>query len=111
MSKLSENIRILRLLRGFSVRQIAQKIGCSPGSVLNWESGRISPPADAVEVLCNIYQIAPNQLLGWEPCPEIDNFQAEQKAALDELNKLKAEKFAMENRIKALNDLLSRSSK
>lgn len=100
MSTISENLKILRLIRGFSIRQVAQKIDRSPGSISNWETGKISPDVDSVEKLCNLYKISPNELLGWVPCKLIDNYMAARKDKIEAMEALIAQKAKLEEEIK-----------
>lgn len=38
-----EDIRNTRKLRGLSVEELAERIGCTPGAIRHWETGRYSP--------------------------------------------------------------------
>ena len=111
MSKLSENLRILRMLRGKSIRQIAQLTDRSPSTISNWERGKISPDADAIEKLCEILNVSPNQLLGWEESKEIQSFLIKQEQAYIELNHLQQQKAEIENKIKKYTEMISRNLK
>lgn len=110
MSKISENLKLIRLIRGYSVRQVAQKVERSPGTISNWENGKISPDVDTFAQLCELYNVPPNQILGWEACPDIDEFLYKQTAALKTLEELKAKKAKIDSEIKAINELLSRNA-
>ena len=46
MSKLSENIKNLRVLRGLSQKQLADMLERSPNTISNWEKGSVSPDVD-----------------------------------------------------------------
>lgn len=94
------------MIRGYSVRQIAQKVNRSPGTISNWESGKISPDLDTFAKLCEIYNISPNELTGWVECPEIMEFLDTQSKMLDELERLRAERNEIDNKIKAYTELL-----
>ena len=107
MSKLSENMRNMRLLRNFSIKEVASKIGCAPNTISNWEKGTISPNVDILQELCEIYKISPNQLFGWEPCKELDDFINEKKAVMVELEKLQKEKSDIDKRIREYTKLLN----
>lgn len=108
MGKLAENLKIARLMRGKSLRQVAQLIQISPSTLSNWEKGNVSPNADVIIDLCSVYKIPPNQLLGWEPCPEIEEFKKEYESDYQHLEMLEKEKAVLEARIKAYSDKLSR---
>jgi len=106
MSKISDNLRLIRIIRGYSVRQIAQMVGRSPGTISNWESGKISPDVDTFAKLCNIYNISPNELIGWVDCDEIMEFIESQSKMLNEIERLKAERTEIDNKIKSYIELL-----
>lgn len=88
MSKISENMKNMRILRGYSIKEVADQLGCSPNSLSNWEKGKISPPVDYVEDMCRIYNISANQLFGWEENPELLAFLNAKKEILMEIEKL-----------------------
>lgn len=111
MSKISENLRLIRIVRDFPLRQVAQIIDRSPGTLLNWETGKASPDAETLLKLCRTYRISPNELLGWEPCKELDDFRTKQEEALKLLEELKAERAVLDERMKFINDMLSRGNK
>ena len=109
MSRLSENIRNLRLLHGLSQRQLANEIERVPSTISNWERGSISPDGDSIEKLCVYFKITPNQLLGWEKCPELDRYIADMDVAIKEMEELQKKKSELETRIRAYQKLLSRT--
>lgn len=111
MSEFNENLKLIRMIRGLSVRQVAQKIGRSIGTISNWESGKISPPVDAIQQLCDIYDIPPNQLFGWENCPDIDAFKFEQQQTLEKLEVLKTQRSDIDKRIKEYTERLTKVSR
>ncbi len=88
MSKLSENMRILRVMSNLSQKTFAEKIGRSQNTVSNWESGKISPDVDSVEKMCEIFDISPNELFGWQPCIKIEQYLSEKKQIEQELKVL-----------------------
>lgn len=106
--KLHEILYYLRLMHNFSINQLAKMVGYSPNTLSNWERGDISPNADAVEKLCEIYEISPNQIFGWEKYEELENFLAERRQIIEDLNDLKKQKANIEKRIKAYTDKFSR---
>ena len=100
--KLNENMYYLRLMHQYSISHLAKLVGYSPNTLANWERGDISPNADAVEKLCEIYEISPNQIFGWEKCEDLESFLAERRQLIEDLNDLKKQKASIEKRIKAL---------
>ncbi len=100
MDKFVRNLKIIRLIRGMSVRQVAQKIDRTPGTISNWETGKIAPDVDSVAKLCKIYDISPNELLGWDDCQLIEDFLAEKKDQLETYDSLIEQKLRLEEEIK-----------
>lgn len=107
MSKLSENMKNMRLLRNLTIKEVASRIGCAPNTISNWEKGTISPNVDILQDLCGIYKISPNQLFGWEPCQELDDFIKEKRTIINELAKLQKEKADIEKRIRQYTKMLN----
>lgn len=101
MSELSENLRNMRLMRGYSIKEVASKIGCAPNTIANYEKGSISPNVDMLKELCNFYKISPNQVFGWEHCPELEDFINEKKAIMETLNDLNKQKADIEKKIRS----------
>ena len=100
MSKLPENIKNFRIIRGYSQKELADMLHKSPNVISNWERGINSPEVDLVETMCKIFQCSPNEIFGWEESQEL--------AVLEEFKNLQKEKNDIEKRIveyaKRLND-------
>lgn len=107
MSKISENLKILRLIKGYSVRQVAQKVDRSPGSISNWENGKVVPDIESVIKLCELYNVSLNQMVGREPCELIDNYISDKKNKLEAMEALIAQKLEIEEQIKKYKKDLS----
>ncbi len=105
---LSERLRNLRFMRGYSVNQVAKMVGKAPNTIINWESGKVSPDVDVVQELCKIYNVRPNEMFGWEPCLELDKFITEKQEILKKLEIAKREKVQIEAKIKQLEGALKR---
>jgi len=58
------NIKHFRLQKGLSQTQIAEKIGVSRQAISNWESGKTYPDLDNIVLLCKVYEITTDELLG-----------------------------------------------
>lgn len=99
MSKLSENMKYMRLMRGLSTSDVSNLLECAPNTLTNWEKGRISPPADAVENLCKLYNYSPSEIYGWDKVPEIEEFKRKQGATLAEIKELEKQKALLEKEI------------
>lgn len=107
MMSLSENMRYLRTIDNLSVREAAEKLGCAPSSLLNWESGRISPPADAVQKMCKLYDVSADEIFGWENCRKIEAYMAKNQEIIKEIQHLKDQKVMIERRLKVLTERLN----
>lgn len=108
MSKLPENIKNFRLMRGLSQKQLAEKLHRTPNVISNWEQGINSPDVDLLEVMCDIFDITPNQLYGWDPCPELEEYLRQHSDIAKEREELIKQKKEIEQRIKQYTQQLSR---
>lgn len=108
MSKLSDNIKNLRILRGLSQKQLADMIDRSPNTISNWEKGAVTPDADVLEPLCEIFKVNPNQLFGWEACKELEDFLVEKQGILLEMNTLQLQRAAIDANLRELQEKLNR---
>jgi len=61
---LNERIKQLRIERGFSQVELAQKLGVSKQSVSNWENDNIQPSIDMLLKLSHIFSVSTDFLLG-----------------------------------------------
>lgn len=91
MSKLPENIKNFRIIRGYSQKELADMLHKSPNVISNWERGINSPEVDLVETMCKIFKCSPNEIFGWE--------ESEELTILHEINKLQVEKTGIEKRL------------
>lgn len=81
MSRVNEFIKNFREFKGLTQQDLALQLGKSKNVVSNWERGDNSPNLDEVEKLCEIFGVTPNQLFGWDPCPEyIEYLHRKEKA-------------------------------
>ena len=63
MPVLSEKLRRLRQLFGYSQEYIAFNIGMTQPAYCKWESGQTQPPIKKLEDLANLYQLTLGDLL------------------------------------------------
>jgi len=63
MNELGKRVRNARETKKLLQADVAKKIGCSPGSVANWERGDIIPPIEMLSRLCDALEISPLDLL------------------------------------------------
>lgn len=106
MSKLSDNLKTLRMIYGYSVRQVAQKIDRSASSLSNWENEKQLPDTESLEKLCHVYKVTPNEILDWEPCRIIKEFQRFQAENIQKRNKLIEQRKALDEQIKEVERVM-----
>lgn len=107
MSQLSETIKNLRLMRGFSIRYVAEHLNYAPNTIANWEKGKSSPPADVLILMTDLFDVGPEQLFGSKPCPELDEFLNKKKPIMDEIEMLQKQKKDIEKRLRECTKLLN----
>ena len=101
-------LKMCRLMRGFTQQDIADKLNKTTNAISNWERGNTSPPVDDLVMLCNLYNITPNQFYGWDDCPELNDYIATHDDVLVQIERLKQEKNDIEKRIKAYSKMIDR---
>ncbi len=111
MSILSDNIRDFRIFRGLTQQELANKLHKAQNTIANWEKGQNSPDVDIVVDICNILDITPNQLYGWDKCPELEVFLKEQKITIEQMQDLIKQKENLENRINEYANQLKKRRK
>ncbi len=68
-----EHLKKARLDRGLEQKAAAQAIGCDPGTLLNWEKGRVAPDVRFWQAIL--------RFLGYDPRPEPKTFGGQLRAA------------------------------
>lgn len=63
---LSENLILLRTLKGFSQEEIAEKIGISRQAYAKWEKGETVPDVDKCNKLASIYNTTIDNMINAE---------------------------------------------
>lgn len=58
------NMRAERIRNGFTVREVAQKLGVHPNTIERWERGTAEPLASNIVAMANLYSCTPDYLLG-----------------------------------------------
>lgn len=110
MSTISDNLKYIRLIRGYTLTNVGKLLGKTPNTISNWENGKASPPIEDALQLCEIYGITIDQLVGFEPCPEIEDFIRDQKITLNALDELYRDKKDIEKKIQFFTAQLNRGS-
>jgi len=100
--RLNQNIKNFRGFKGMTQEELGARIGKSKNVISNWERGDNSPDIDSVEKICGALGVTPNQLFGWEPYPEYEEYvkimdekrmelailEQKRDEVIDEINKL-----------------------
>ena len=108
MSKLTDNIKDIRILRGLTQKELAKKIERAPSTLSNWEKGEASPDGDSIYRLCDALEVTPNLLFGYEKFFDLDEFVQSKDKVMNELKEINKQKAELENRLKAYTNYLSR---
>lgn len=104
-------IRMCRMMRGYTQQDIANQLQKSLNAVSSWELGKTSPSPDDMVRLCNILDITPNQLCGWDKNPELDKYISSHTATESDLIELRRQKKEIEQKIRIYNEILNRRPK
>ena len=108
MSKrLNMNIRNFRIFKGMTQEDLANRIGKSKNVISNWERGDNSPDIDCIEKICNIMGVTPNQLFGWEPYKEYEDYKQMIDEKKMELEILQHKKNQLQSEIDSLKDAIN----
>ena len=108
MSKrLNMNIRNFRIFKGLTQEDLANRIGKSKNVISNWERGDNSPDIDCIEKICNIMGVTPNQLFGWEPYKEYEDYKQMMDEKKMELEILQHKKNQLQSEIDSLKDAIN----
>lgn len=100
MSKLSDNIRYMRMMRGLSQKQFAEQLNKSPNAVSNWEKGTTNPDVELLEQICHLLHVTPNQIYGWDECKELDDYLATQQKLLHQYDDLMRQREELDVQIR-----------
>lgn len=69
MSAIGENIRRLRIERGLSQQQLADRTGKTRSAISQYESGKIVPRMGVIESIANILGVKKTDIIGEAPAP------------------------------------------
>lgn len=66
MNKLSENIKLMRLKKGYTQKELAEMLEVGQTTIANYEQGKRIPDADKIRKLGDIFNVSIDYLLGRE---------------------------------------------
>lgn len=104
------HLHMLRLMRGFTQQDVSNRLGKSVNAVSNWELGNTSPPVDDLIEICKMFDVTPNQMMGWDDCPELMDYIRKSKNAEQRIEELKKQRQELDREIKAYAELLNRKN-
>lgn len=95
-------IKMTRMMRGLTQQEVADRLHKTTNAVSNWENGNTSPPVEVLVELCEVLDVTPSQICGWE---EIEGFEEYcKKSVITEkrLSELEIQKREIEREIQML---------
>lgn len=98
-------IHALRIMRGYTQKDVADRLNKSTNAVSNWELGNTSPPIDDLVELCKMFDVTPNQICGWEECSDLTEFIQNSKNADQVLDVLIERRNTIDEEIKKYTKL------
>lgn len=66
MADIATQIKQFRLNAKMTQKELATRLGVSQNAVFNWENGRREPSAETVEKIALIFDVLPEQIMGWD---------------------------------------------
>lgn len=99
MNTIGENIKKFRTFRKITQVELGNALGRSKNVVSNWERGDNAPDLDTLEKICKILKVTPNQIFGWEPCPEYVRYEERLRMHVHKINELARQKDDIERKL------------
>lgn len=106
MDVISDNIRYIRMMRGLSQKELGDRVNKSANAVSNWEKGTTSPDVETLDKVCKVLHVDPNQMFGWDPCPELEKWLNDQQTMVNDMDELIRQRTELDTRIKAYSQQL-----
>lgn len=102
VTTVGENIKNFRTWRGVTQQDLADRLEKSKSVISNWEHGTNSPDVESCKKICQLLEVTPNELLGWEENKEYIKYINDQKEYDEELDALHKEAAKIFEQIKDL---------
>ena len=106
--ELHKNIRNFRTFRHITQQKLTDYLGKTKSVISNWERGENSPDVEACEKMCQLFNVTPNQLFGWEENAEYQSYIEKISEYSEQLNELYAKRSSIEQEIDAINQKLNK---
>lgn len=88
MSALTDNIKKLRMERGYTLEELANLVGTTKQNISRYEQGVITNiPIDKIQKLAEVFNVHPGVLMGWKD----DSEPTEKEKLIDGYNELSPE--------------------
>ena len=104
---IGENIKNFRIFRSIKQQELADALGKSKSVISNWERGENAPDVESCQKLCQIFNVTPNQLFGWESNPEFEVYQKQMIEYQARIEILKGDKERLLRKIKEIDDKIA----
>lgn len=83
MDKINDILKTRRIELKLSMRDVAEAVGVSEGTISRWESGNIANmKRDKIVSLAKALQVSPSVIMGWEDMPFVRLSKKEEKMVL-----------------------------
>lgn len=111
MMNIGQNIKKYRLLRGYTLDEVAKNIGVSRQTMSRYETGVIANiPSDKIEAIARFLGISPSLLMDWSTKWEEDNYEDFRCAKTDDERREIFRKFGIPSDLRqCAEQLLSQS--
>ncbi len=99
LNNLGNNIAKFRKSSDVTQEQLAEQLGVSVSAVSQWETGKTMPDISAIPVLCHVFNVTADELLGIDrekEEAEIKRINAEANLLMDRGHLAKAEKMLLD---------------
>lgn len=92
---LQENLKILRIQKGMSQEELAERLSVVRQTVSKWEKGLSVPDSEMLIKIADVFEVSVGELLGETIQPETEKTELQQLAdKLENLNAMMAERNA-----------------
>ena len=102
-----EKIKSARKAKGFTQKELADKIGAKHNSVSDWENDKNKPDMDTLESICGVLDITPSYILGTKSDEEYGNIIGNLMNEPDILDFIEEYKTLCDDDKKAIRQIIS----
>ena len=106
-----EKIKSARKAKGFTQKELADKIGAKHNSVSDWENDKNKPDMDTLESICGVLDITPSYILGTKSDEEYGNIIGNLMNEPDILDFIEEYKTLCDDDQKAIRQIMSSLAK